>query len=238
MTPRPRLRRSIRIAVALVLASPLFYLAAAGIGLLPANRDFRSAATGIDIYVTSNGVHTDIVLPTESDFVDWTTLFPASDFPANAALSHVQFGWGDRQFFVETPTWADIRPLTVLKASLLPTSATMHVQYCPEPAESPECRRIRLAPESYRTLVRQLKRTIVLNSAGLPVRMEEPGYVSFDGFYDAHGSYHLFNTCNAWTGKTLRCAGVRVGIWTPFPNSVMATLPVSTRESGVGNAES
>ncbi len=29
-------------------------------------------------------------------------------------------------------------------------------------------------------------------------------------FYDARGRFHLFNTCNTWTARTLRAGGVNL----------------------------
>ena len=29
-------------------------------------------------------------------------------------------------------------------------------------------------------------------------------------FYDAHGMFHLFNTCNTWTARMLRAGGVNL----------------------------
>ena len=47
------------------------------------------------------------------------------------------------------------------------------------------------------------------------------GYGPDDVFYDARGTYSAIGTCNEWTGRALRHAGVRVGAWTPFPATVM-----------------
>ena len=224
LRPSSKSRRFLWRSVRVILACPLLYGAAALIGLIPANSGFRPASAGVDIYVASNGVHTDIIVPSKSDETDWSRLFPASDFPSNETLRYIRFGWGDRKFYIETPTWADVSAASVLRSLLLPTSATMHVEYAQRPLESSRCRRVRLESKHFRKLVNELQRAIVLNSDGLPIRISDAGYHSRDGFYEAYGSYHLFNTCNSWTGRTLRDAGIGVGIWTPFPYSVMSTL--------------
>jgi hypothetical protein len=43
-----------------------------------------------------------------------------------------------------------------------------------------------------------------------------------DVFYEGDGGYNAFYTCNEWAGAALREAGVRVGAWTPFSQSVMS----------------
>ena len=54
-----------------------------------------------------------------------------------------------------------------------------------------------------------------------------PGYAytNRDAFYQARGHYHVFNTCNTWTGRALRKAGAKMGLWTPFPKMVLFYLP-------------
>ena len=50
------------------------------------------------------------------------------------------------------------------------------------------------------------------------------GYFSNDAFYEAIGRFTIINTCNEWTGKALRTAGVCIGLWTPFEWSVIYHL--------------
>ena len=108
-----------RFAVGLVLA--LVGYGAAGMvgGALPANPGWREPATGIAIHVESNGVHTVLILPKVAAGVDWRDLARASDLrdPRYAGYDHVAIGWGERGFFLGTPTWWDVRPTTVLAAA-------------------------------------------------------------------------------------------------------------------------
>ena len=41
------------------------YLLLLIVGLIPVNNDFRSASDGIEIFISSNGVHADVVVPFE-----------------------------------------------------------------------------------------------------------------------------------------------------------------------------
>ena len=43
-------------------------------------------------------------------------------------------------------------------------------------------------------------------------------------FYEGDGSFSMFFNCNDWTGRALRAAGVRMGLWTPFEQSMMWRL--------------
>jgi len=74
-----------------------------------------------------------------------------------------------------------------------------------------------LRPEEYRRLVDYVRGAF---AAGPVVR----GYGARDAFYSAKGGYSAFRTCNEWTGRGLRKAGVPMGIWTPLPWGVMLWL--------------
>lgn len=196
-------------------------------GLLPANGDFRPPAEGgVEIFVVHNDVHTDLVLPAVSPDCDWRPWFPDRDFRAAAPRAeYLQLGWGERTFYLETPTWADLRPGSALRALFWPTGSVMHVEYRNRPNESPACRRIVISRRQYGQLVRLLQTSFQLDDAGRPRRIPGAAYHAYDAFYEGRGSYHLLHTCNCWTGDMLRGAGVRIGLWTPLPQSVMWSLP-------------
>lgn len=42
------------------------------------------------------------------------------------AAAYLVFGWGGRSFYTETPTWADLKPMPVLRSLTLDRSV-MHV---------------------------------------------------------------------------------------------------------------
>lgn len=62
------------------------------------------------------------------------------------------------------------------------------------------------------------------NEEGEPIVIEDAAFGLNDCFYEAHGTYHCFNTCNCWVGAALRSAGVRCGWFTPLPRSVLVYL--------------
>jgi uncharacterized protein (TIGR02117 family) len=201
-------RRLVRVAGAVV---------AMLIVLLPANAGWRPPATGITVYVESNGVHTGLVLPKRAPGVDWRTLAPATDLadPRYARFDHIGIGWGERAFYLQTATWADVRPGTVLAAAIGSDATLMHVEHLPRPQPGPDVRAIVLRPAEYRALA------AAIADSFRPGGASYPGYAGYDAFYDARGRYDAVATCNAWTGAMLRRAGVRVGRWTPFPVTVL-----------------
>lgn len=192
--------------------------AAAGLagGAWARNAGWTPPERGIAVYVADNGVHTDLVLPKRAGGIDWRGVFPASDLgdPRYGGYDHVAIGWGDRRFYLETPTWADVRPVTVAAAAIGSERTVLHVAHVPAPPVTPDIRRILLRPAEYARLA-----AFVRASIGAPGDVVH-GYGPEDAFYPARGRYNALRTCNEWIGAALREAGVRMGAWTPFPVTV------------------
>jgi len=213
--------RNLRI-VAGVVAALLLVIASYGLagvigGLIPSNPDWRPPPAGVTIWVESNGIHTGIVVPKVAAGVDLRPLVPSRDLadPRFAAHPFVAFGWGERDFYLNTATWRDVRPATVLGALFGSDTTLMHVEHLARPAPGPDVRALTITPRQYRRLIAYIRATYA------PSPQRHPGYFGYDAFYTARGRYDGITTCNAWTGNALRFAGIRVGAWTPFPGGVM-----------------
>lgn len=201
-------------AVVAVLAA---YVVAGTLGaLVPVNAAWRPPARGVTIWVEDNGIHTDLVLPKRAVGVDWHRLFPGSDLadPRYAAFDHIAVGWGERGFYIGTPTWWDLRPWVVARAALGSDETVLHVEHVARPRTGESVRAIVLRPEEYRRLAAAIR-------ASMGAGRVERGYFAYDAFYAARGRYDAVRTCNDWTGATLAAAGVQVGWWTPFASGVM-----------------
>lgn len=195
----------------------VYLFAGTALSTIPRNRDWRApAAGGVTIWVEDNGVHTGIVVPKVAAGVDWRGDFPASDLadPRYSASDYLAVGWGERSFYLGTPTWSDVRPATVIHAALGSDETLLHVEHVARPTPSPGVRAVTLRPDEYRRLAAAIRAS---HADGRALR----GYAGYDAFYPARGRYDAITTCNAWTGNTLAHAGVRIGWWTPFSASVM-----------------
>ncbi|ANY20445.1 hypothetical protein A6F68_01937 [Tsuneonella dongtanensis] len=184
---------------------------------IPRNSAWTEPAAGVEIMVETNGVHTAIVMPLVTSQKDWRSDFPASDLGApNRPYTHVSVSWGEREVFLNTPTWAELSPMTALRAAT-GGDGLLHVAHYVRPAPSPDARVLRLREEEYARLVAVIEAQV----ASPDQRKVYPGYEDWDVFYDAPGRYHAGRTCNQWTSNTLAAAGVRTGWWTPFAGGVM-----------------
>lgn len=211
-----------RIVAAFVLIPLGIYLAAAAVlGHVAANADWREPATGTTIFIQTNGVHTGIVMPFVAEGIDWRERVRANDLPdPRGAGQWLAFGWGDRGFYVDTPTWRQARLSTIVTALTGSGKTVMHVDHLDAFAPDENWRPLRLRPDEYRRLAAFIGATF---ADGHHVTA---GYTPRDVFYTATGRYSALRTCNVWTGEALRHAGVRMGRWTPFAADVMRWVPV------------
>lgn len=223
------LKRSFRILLRLALlfiGLVLLYLLCAWLlPKIPVNNDFVQPSSGVVIYIESNGVHTDVVVPVKNEQMDWTKHVPYSDFEqADTTYSWVAFGWGDKGFYLDTPTWADLKFSTAFKAVFFLGSTAMHITCKQDPPQHENVRKLVLTQEQYKKLVDYITGSFQKGPDGRFIRIEHPGYSDHDCFYEAHGTYSFLNTCNEWTGNALEQSHVKVGFWTPLDSGVFEQL--------------
>lgn len=211
---------------AVLFAIPLLYFLAALLGsLIPANPAWREAERGITIFVRTNGVHTWLMVPNVAGGVDWRPLAPARHIKdPRYAGNYIAIGYGNRDFYLNTPTWGDLSPRVALAAAFGRGPSLVHVEHERDPAPNEYQRPIVLRDDEYRKLAAHVRQSIAIDSFGRSIPLLGRGYGPADVFYRGRGRYDAHRTCNEWTGEALRAAGVRTGIWTPLSQSIMLRL--------------
>lgn len=195
-------------------------------GLIPVNNDFQPDPDGVLVYVTSNAVHADVIVPVSNSVIDWRREFPDGSFSGPTfSATHVAFGWGDKGFFIETPTWNDLKVLTAVNALLIPSDSCMHVVFARADSYDQDKRSVMISEDQYRNLVEFIKGSFETDKTGQRILIPDSAYGNRDAFFESCGRYHALNTCNSWAGRSLRAAGVRVPLLTPIPKSPMLYLP-------------
>jgi len=211
------------VCVPLALGTALLlYLAAAGAGsLIPRNASWEEPADGVLLFVRNNGIHVDLVLPASAAGIDLYRLVPPGDVGnPDQAAGWVAFGWGQREFYLETPRWSDLKVRNATRA-VFGGPALMHVEHLGRPQPSSRTRPLRLDDRAYRRLVAAVARGFQRGEDGRPVPLPGSGYGSADVFYEADGRYDALRTSNQWTADVLASAGVKVGVWTPLASGLM-----------------
>ena len=161
------LRWCVRGSLGVLGFAALYFLAVLVLGWLSVNGDHRQADEGVEIRVWSNGTHTDFVVPVRTKVVDWGAFAPLEDTRSLARLPYVVIGWGDHDFYVNTPTYDDFSLATTLKAIFLPTSTVMHVKYYDYlPRSKDTCVKLLLTDAEYRRLVAFIKDSFRLGADG------------------------------------------------------------------------
>ena len=222
--------RWLKRLAAFVLSCIALYLLIALIGLIPVNNDFQPTPDGIEIWLVSSAIHTDIVLPIRTETLDWRERFPEGSFLVDAGrATHVAIGWGNKGFYINTPTWADLRFSTVVKALFWPSDSCMHVSLCTSEGIPQDARQIKISAAQYQRLVEFIDRGFRHSADGPMILIPHAAYGPNDAFFEGAGRYHCFNTCNCWTGRAMQTAGIRTGWFTPLPGTVCLYLPDSTR---------
>jgi uncharacterized protein (TIGR02117 family) len=208
----------------------LYAAAAFGFSLWPSESGPASGEPTVQAYVLSNGVHTDIVLPLAGEGQRWMQLFPAASFPSVPAdAAFVAIGWGDREFYLNTPRWSDLTAERALQALSGSGRSLAHVSFLRAQDVRRTSYRVPLTADQYTALTQYiLSSLVVTKQRAVPVTGYH--YGRNDAFFEARGSYNLFNTCNTWTGRGLRWAGVRISAWTPLETNVTWNLQPGSPE--------
>lgn len=175
------------------------------------------------VYVQSNGIHTDICLPVETDQINWKHFISDNHFPNAEGFEYITLGWGDKGFFLDTPTWAELKVSTALNAAFLPSPTAMHVVYSCEPECDENRKSVSISKKNYQRLIHFVKNSFSMKNRAVQL-IKGKGYNANDNFYEANRSYHLFNTCNSWTNNALKRAGIKTGIFALSPDGVLGHL--------------
>jgi uncharacterized protein (TIGR02117 family) len=173
-------------------------------------------AKTIPIYIYTNGVHTDIVMPVKNELTDWSAKIPFENVKSKQTdYQFVGIGWGDKGFYLDTPTWADLKVSTALKAAFWLSDSAMHCTFYHTMKEGEDCKKIMISPSQYKDLVKFVDAKFDQDQNGNYKFVKTNAvYGNNDAFYDAKGTYSFAYTCNTWANNALKSAGQKAAFWT------------------------
>jgi len=166
------------------------------------------------IYVHSNGVHLDLLLPNKAMN---SALKSGIDLAENSP--YLSFGCGDEDFYLNTPNWSDLKASTALNAMFFQSTTLLHLtpyqslrnSWLPIPVDSLQLAQI----NTY------LNDAFALSEANQKQQIQNATYGYGDLFYRAKGSYTFIKTCNSWVNTGLKRSGLKACAWTPFDFPVL-----------------
>lgn len=176
----------------------------------------------VTIYIQTNGVHTDIVVPIKNSVMDWSKEIKYQHTVGkDTAMNYLALGWGDKGFYLDTPTWAELKFSTGFKAVFGLSTAAFHATFYKELHESNDCKKMALSYNQYKRLVNYILKSFIKTPDGHFINIiTKANYGNDDAFYEACGSYNLFSTCNTWSNSALKACGQRAALWTPFDKGI------------------
>ncbi|MBK9271364.1 MAG: TIGR02117 family protein [Saprospiraceae bacterium] len=217
-----RITKGLKIFVLSLVGFILMYLALAfALSRIAVNEDVKPE-DDLTIYILSNGVHTDIVVPVKTAAMDWTQWVKFEHTKAkDTSVQYVAFGWGDKGFYLETPTWAELKWSVAFKAAFALSTSAIHASFYHHLEESENCKRIRISEKQYLQLVRYIQKSFKTDQSGQSIHIgTDANYNMHDAFYEAVGRYHLFKTCNTWANNALKSCGQKASLWTAFDSGI------------------
>ena len=198
----------------------LYFVAALISSAIPVNTDWQPGGD-ITIYLRTNGVHTDFVFPVESEVIDWEKMIdPSHTLSKRANYDHISFGWGDLEFYQNTPQWSDLTFETGMQAVFLPTPSAMHVEFGPAPRFDQPTVPLEISKKEYKTLVDYVVWSFQKDFSGNVKPVSGLHYNKNDAFFYAKRSLNSFYTCNTWVNNGLKEAGLPACLWTPFDEGI------------------
>ncbi len=185
--------------------------------LIPVSAKDDGQEKVIPIYIYTNGVHTDIVMPVKNDLQDWSRKIPFDNIKSKKTdYNYIGVGWGDKGFYLDTPTWADLKFSTAVKAAFWMSESAMHCTYYRAMKEGDDCKMIMISRNQYKDLVKFVEDKFDRDQNGNFILIPTNAvYDDNDAFYDAKGTYSFLYTCNTWSNDALKAAGQKAALWTP-----------------------
>lgn len=187
---------AIYIAISLLLTS------------ITVNKSTDTVSTINTIHLNTNGVHLDVVIPVNQ--ID-EKLIVGLNVEKEKYLS---FGWGDENFYLNTPTWGDLTFKNAFNALFLKSNTLIHLTKYSQ--KNSNWVTVNITKEQLTNLNRYLLKSFKLDSRGEKIILKDKGYSFNDEFYKANGSYSCFKTCNSWVNSAFKTSGLKSCYWTPF----------------------
>ncbi len=189
------------IPVAYILFSLLFTF-------IPVN-NVQYSDNNESIYLTSNGVHLSIVVSKNQLNGEILEGLKYSDKDKYFAI-----GWGDRDFYLNTPTWSDLTFNNAYKALFLKTPTLIHItRYSTTKGSWVE---IKVNQNQLNKINQYIYESFYIDAQNKKILLNYKGYSYNDDFYEALGSYSCFKTSNSWVNSGLKESGIKACLWTPF----------------------
>ncbi|MDW5312662.1 TIGR02117 family protein [Rhizobium sp. PL01] len=219
-------RRPLRWLIVVVFTAALAVVAGTLVPrpLWPATKIDTTTGKTYRILVLANPIHTDIAIPIDAETLARFPFLSESGMPvAHPDARWLVFGWGGRAFYIETPTWSELKPVPLFKGLTMDRSV-IHADVTGEIVEpSDAVMGYEIGADEYQRLLSFIEASFT-RTDGLILPIPDTAYGENDRFFEANGWFSAVVGCNTWTAKALREAGLQTGWWNPLPVSLSKSL--------------
>jgi len=207
------LRFFIRILLWFIGFIILYLLVIFIVSRITVNATDSDTAQDVVIYIKTNGVHTDIVVPVKNSIKDWSDEVKPELATVNDK-QFVGFGWGDKGFYLNTPQWSDLKVSTACYAAFYLGSSAMHATFFDQIKEGPKCVKLTISKQEYEKLATYIASDFQFDKNHNTILIADAAYGDHDSFYEAKGRYSFLYTCNSWANAALKASGQKAALWT------------------------
>jgi len=202
------------ILVTIVAGTAFYVLVAFVLSMItvPAKDSVCDARTSI--YLQHSMVHVDFVFPVATLSEETRAQISLPSDP-----DFLVFGLGDRDIYINTPTWGDLKARYALKALFIPSKRALHVE--PAFRISGDWIKLELCDEQRAALEKFVMDSFRRTDKDQVIMIDGLSYTGQDRFYEATGTYTLLNSCNNWANRGLKAAGLKAPVWSPFAQGVI-----------------
>ncbi len=210
------------ILLGIVAFVVLYFITAFCLSRISISAEETNAPKKISIYIITNGDHTDIAMPVRNEQMDWSKEIKYSNtLSKDSVYEYIAIGWGDKGFYLNTPTWSQLKFSVAFDAVFGLNTSAMHTTYYKKLSENKDCRRIMISKEQYDRLINFVEKRFRKNAEGHFINIKTTAnYNKSDAFYEAKGRYNLFYTCNTWANDALKACGQKSCVWTIFDTGI------------------
>lgn len=189
---------------------PVLYFVTAYItSLITVERTAKNEAQEKIIYLNTNGIHLDVIIPKQTLQKDLL-----SGLKTSVNNQFYAFGWGDENFYINTPTWNDLTLKNAFTAIFFKSTTLMHVTHYK--LKQSDWVKVNVNDKELREIQHYINQSFEKNHQGGKVILKNKGYSTNDEFYKAKGSYSCLKTCNSWVNSGFKKSGLKCSLWTPF----------------------
>lgn len=169
-------------------------------------------------------IHYDILLPLTPETREAFGFAKAQGLPMDLPEAKwLVLGWGAAGFYTTVGSYGDITPGVLWRAAT-GDGSVLRLDLAGDVSQVAGLTWLEVSPAQIAALRDLALAELARDGAGRPVALPAALWGQRHVFYRAKSPFHLFHTCNAWVGETLRAAGIAQGVWTPTTQALSLSL--------------